>query len=216
MEKIVCVYKLTNTVTGKFYIGSTLNFKARMKYHRYSYSHNANVELGSDIAKYGWSAFSAEILEECTPENVRARERYYIDTMHAVENGYNMVHATNYHDLMSDMNARNWKDPAYRERRSEQSSAVQRRRLSDPAYLAEKSRQLKAATNKMKKPVAAYSKEGKLVARFGGVREAERWLIAEGVTQSRNASSAISDACDPNGRHKTAYGYIWKYDETRD
>ena len=34
MEKICCVYKLTNTVTGKFYIGSTVNLNARMKYHR--------------------------------------------------------------------------------------------------------------------------------------------------------------------------------------
>ena len=216
MKKIVCVYKLTNTVTGKFYIGSTLNFKARMKYHRYSYSRNANADLGTDIGKYGWSAFTSEILEVCTPENVRSRERYYIDTMRAVENGYNMVHATNYRDLMSDMNARNWKDPAYRAKRSEQSSTVQRRRLSNPSYLAEKSRQLKAATDKMKKPVVAYNKGGELVARFGGIREAERWLVAKGVTKSRNASSMISDACNPNGRHKTAYGYVWKYDETRD
>ena len=216
MSKIVCVYKLTNTITGKFYIGSTINFKARMKYHKYSYSHNANSDLAADLCKYGWSAFTAEILEICTLDNVRTRERHYIDATRAVEKGYNMVPATNYHDLMADMNARNWKDPSYRKKRSEQSSALQVRRLSDPAYLAEKSRQLKAATDKMKRPVIAYSKDGRIVAKFGGIREAARWLIAEGITKSKHASSVLSDACDPNGRHKTAYGYIWKYDETRD
>ena len=49
MNKICCVYKLTNTVTGKFYIGSTLNFYARMKYHHYSHDRNPNKELGADI-----------------------------------------------------------------------------------------------------------------------------------------------------------------------
>ena len=118
MNKICCVYKLTNTVTGKFYIGSTYNLKARMKYHRYSHDHNPNKELGADIVKYGWDSFTVEILEECTRENVRDRERFYIDSLNAVDVGYNMVKATTYQDLMHDMNVKNWRDPEYRKKHS--------------------------------------------------------------------------------------------------
>lgn len=211
MEKICCVYKLTNTVTGKFYVGSTFNLHSRMKYHRYSHKKNPNKALGSDIAKYGWDAFRVDVLEECTRENVRDRERFYIESLHAVELGYNMTEATKYGDLMREMNARNWKDPEYRETRSREMSALQKRRLSDPAYLAEKSAQLKRYTDSIKKPVGMYSKNGELLRTFGGIREAERWLVSVGKTQSSSsASSAIADCCR-GGRHKTVYGFVWKY-----
>lgn len=211
MEKICCVYKLTNTVTGKFYIGSTYNLKARMKYHRYSYARNPNKELGTDIAKYGWDSFAVKILEECTRENVRDRESFYIDSLNAVDVGYNMVKATTYQELMHDMNVKNWRDPEYREKQSKASSDVQKRRLKNHEYLAQKSTQLKRYTDSLKRPVGMYSKSGELLHTFGGVREAERWLISVGKTQSKSsASSSIADCCK-GGRHKTVYGYVWKY-----
>lgn len=210
MEKICCVYKLTNTQTGRFYIGSTLNFNSRMKYHHYSYNKNPNRELGDDIEKYGWDAFTKEILEICTRENVRERERFYIESTRAVEVGYNITKATTYRDLMTDFNNRSWSDPEYRKRHSVLSSEIQKERLKNPEYLAEKSAQLKRFTDTLKKPVGMFTKDGALLRSFGGVRDAERWLIENGVTKSRNASSAIAD-CATGGRHKTVYGYVWHY-----
>lgn len=210
MEKICCVYKLTNTQTGKFYIGSTMNFKARMKYHHYSHDKNPNRKLGGDIEKYGWDAFTKEILEICTRENVRERERFYIESTHAVEVGYNITKATTYRDLMTDFNNRSWSDPEYRKRHSVLSSEIQKERLKNPEYLAEKSAQLKRFTDTLKKPVGMFAKDGALLHSFAGVRAAERWLIENGVTESRNASSAISD-CANGGRHKTVYGFVWRY-----
>lgn len=210
MEKICCVYKLTNTETGKFYIGSTFNLKARMKYHRYSHDRNPNKELGGDIAKYGWDAFSVEVLEVCTRENVRDRERFYIESMNAVEVGYNQTQATTYRDWMKGYNAKMWADPEYRETMREHSSAVQKKRLENHDYLREKSEQLKRYTDSIKKPVSMFTKNGELLHTFSGVREAERWLIENGYTQSKNASTAISN-CALGGRHKSVYGYVWKY-----
>ena len=210
MEKICCVYKLTNTITGKFYVGSTVNFKSRMHYHRCSYDRNPNKELGGDIDKYGWSAFRAEILEVCTRDNVRERERFYIDSLNAVELGYNQTHATTYQEWMRNYNAEMWQKEEYRKKRSVLSSETQLKRLEDPEYLKTKSEQLKRYTDSIKKPVGMYTKDGELLHTFNGVREAERWLIANGYTQSRNASSAIAD-CATGGRHKSVYGYVWKY-----
>ena len=210
MEKICCVYKLTNTVTGKFYIGSTFNFKARMKYHHYSHDRNPNKELGNDIRKYGWDAFSADILEICTRENVRERERFYIESLNAVEVGYNKTVSTTYQDWMRDYNKTMWQNEEYREKRSNHSSVIQKKRLENPEYLKAKTEQLKRYTDSIKKPVGMYSKSGELLHTFSGIREAERWLIDQGITQSRNASSCIAD-CVKCGRHKTVYGYVWKY-----
>lgn len=210
MQKICCVYKLTNTVTGKFYVGSTINFKSRMKYHQYSHRRNPNKELGDDIEKYGWDAFNAEIIEVCTRENVRQRERFYIETLNAVEEGYNQTKATTYQDWMRGYNAKMWQDEEYRSRRSKTSSEIQKKRLESPDYLKEKSEQLKRYTDSLKKPVAMYTKDGKLLHTFNGVREAERWAVDNGLTTSRHASAAISD-CALGKRHKTVYGYVWKY-----
>ena len=210
MQKLCCVYKLTNTVTGKFYVGSTLNLSARMKYHRYSHDRHPNKELGSDIVKFGWSAFTVEVLEECTRENVRARERYYIDALNAVAVGYNQTEATTYRDWMRGYNAKMWRDPEYRAKRSAQSSAVQRKRLENPEYLREKSEQLRRYTKSIQKPVGMFSKDGELLHTFAGTREAERWMIENGITASRNVSSAIAD-CARGGRHKTVFGYVWRY-----
>ena len=210
MQKICCVYKLTNTVTGKFYIGSTVNLASRMSYHRFSHDRNPNKELGSDIAKYGWDAFSVEVVEECTRENVRERERYYIDALDAVRVGYNQTEATTYRDWMRGYNAKMWQDPEYRARRSAKSSEVQRRRLENPAYLKAKSEQLRRYTKSIQKPICMYSKEGELLHTFPGTREAERWLIEQGITKSPHSSAAISD-CARGGRHKTVYGYVWRY-----
>ena len=210
MEKICCVYKLTNTITGRFYVGSTFNLKARMKYHRYSHERNPNKELGRDIQKYGWEAFKVEILELCSRDTVRERERYHIEALHAVDEGYNMVRATTYADFMKDMNASMWKDPEYRKMMSRRSSTLQKKRLQNPEYLKEKSAQLKRYTDSIKRPVGMYSKSGELLRTFSGVREAERWAIENGLTKSTHASAAISD-CALGKRHKTVYGYVWRY-----
>ena len=210
MEKICCVYKLTNTLTGRFYVGSTFNLKSRTKYHRYSHDRNPNRELGADIEKYGWDSFKVEILERCSRDNVRERERFFIESLRAVEVGYNIVKATTYSDFMKEMNAKNWADPAYRATRSRQSSKVQKARLNDPEYLAEKSAQLKRFTDTLKKPIGMFTKDGELLRTFGGTREAERWLISQGITKSRNASSSIAN-CANGGRHKSVYGYLWRY-----
>lgn len=202
---------LTNKLTGKFYIGSTVNLRNRMKYYKYSFDRNPNKELANDIIKLGFDAFTVTILEECSHDTLRQRERFYIDSLHAAENGYNLTVTTTCSERIKEFNNRAWQNDEYRRDRSRASSELQRRRLIDPVYRAEKTRQLKQATDKMKKPVGMYTKDGEFVRSFDGVREAERWLISNGYTTSHNASSILSDACDPNGRHKTAYKHIWKY-----
>lgn len=89
------IYKLTNTVNGKAYVGQTIQaFKKRIGQHR----NNRKSFIGQAIRKYGWENFKAEILEECSSyEELDEREKYWIaffNTM--VPNGYNLTSMKRY------------------------------------------------------------------------------------------------------------------------
>ena len=79
------VYKITNTVNAKFYIGSTNNLKRRYYSHYCSLrgGYHANEYLQNSFNKYGEQAFTFEILEIVnetkTLDEVRDIEQKYLD-----------------------------------------------------------------------------------------------------------------------------------------
>ena len=77
MDKIVCIYKITNTVTGDFYIGQTIDFHERQLQHK----REPQPKMREDVEKYGWDAFKFEIVEKCDRENLAERESHYIQTL---------------------------------------------------------------------------------------------------------------------------------------
>lgn len=88
-----CIYKLTNKVNGKYYLGKTVHFKRRMSQHkrrrkkRKTYFYNA-------IAKYGWDNFQVEILIADVPEeDLNQLEMSYIDIHDSTnpKKGYNLT-----------------------------------------------------------------------------------------------------------------------------
>ena len=84
------IYKITNKINGKAYIGQTVQpFKRRLSQHR----ENRKSLIGRAIHKYGWENFTVEILERCTSrEELNEREKYYIAFYNTVcPNGYNLT-----------------------------------------------------------------------------------------------------------------------------
>lgn len=79
--KISGVYKITNTVTGEFYIGSSKNIKQRWKRHKYlsTWNKHPNVLLYVAFQDYGIENFLFEIIEETT--DLKSREQYYISIL---------------------------------------------------------------------------------------------------------------------------------------
>jgi group I intron endonuclease len=72
-KKNMYIYKLTNNVNGKIYVGKTIrkNLSQYLYYKRWNASHGnrANMRVVSAIAKYGWENFSVEVLATpATPE----------------------------------------------------------------------------------------------------------------------------------------------------
>ena len=75
------VYKITNNITGDFYIGSSKNIEKRWSKHRSPSVHKQrpNSKLYKAMASYGLDNFTFEIIEET--DNLREREQYWIEQL---------------------------------------------------------------------------------------------------------------------------------------
>lgn len=84
------VYKITNTVDGKQYVGVTI--QPLQKRWRQHCRFDGSVLLNNAIKKYGPQMFQHEILEECeTEEAMFSREMYWIQTLNTQKPyGYNI------------------------------------------------------------------------------------------------------------------------------
>jgi len=80
------VYRLTNLLNAKFYIGSGVNLSIRLSYY-YSKKHmetqlkRGKSPIYSSILHYGLSNFTLDILEYCEPSDAVSREQHYIDIL---------------------------------------------------------------------------------------------------------------------------------------
>lgn len=85
---MIGIYKITNNINGKIYIGQSNNIQRRFLEHK---NRGATSRILVDIAiqKYGKENFSFEVIEECTIEQLNQKEMYWISYFNSVENGYN-------------------------------------------------------------------------------------------------------------------------------
>ena len=82
------IYCLTNKTTGKRYIGQSIDIAARWKQHQ---NCREGSVIGAAIAKHGWPAFSAEVLEECARDKMNAAEAAWIAKLGSLSpGGYNL------------------------------------------------------------------------------------------------------------------------------
>ena len=91
MNKICAVYKITNTITGDFYIGSSKNIKNRWMSHKKPSTWNKcpNNQLYLDMQKYGVDKFVFEILEEAEIEQLKEKEQWFIELLKPTYNNNN-------------------------------------------------------------------------------------------------------------------------------
>ena len=62
MEQTYCIYKITNQINGKAYIGFTKNFMKRMWGHQNTAQKGVGQAVHAAIRKYGWENFTREEL----------------------------------------------------------------------------------------------------------------------------------------------------------
>ena len=143
-ERYGIIYKITNTVNEKCYIGQTTSkkgFNGRYKqtgkgiervykHHKYRKEHNRhyNTHLLLSIEKYGFEAFTVD--EEFdiaySEEELNNLEKKYIKEFDCIENGYNHEDggssgkpSEEVRKKMSEKAKERCKDPEYRRKMSE-------------------------------------------------------------------------------------------------
>lgn len=95
MKKISGIYKITNQVNGKVYVGQSIDIRRRWSEERSRARNSETKEISAIYAamnKYGVENFTFEVIEECMPEMLSVREQYWIDTLQTFSpQGYNLI-----------------------------------------------------------------------------------------------------------------------------
>ena len=90
------IYKITNLINGKIYIGQSRRIEVRWKEEQAA-SQNVNSGaynylLSRAFRKYGLDNFSFEVIEVCNKEELNDREKYWIKYYHSFgSDGYNQT-----------------------------------------------------------------------------------------------------------------------------
>jgi group I intron endonuclease len=86
------IYKITNKVNGKIYVGSSTNLNRRYYLHLNLLRNNKhfNIHLQSSYNKYNEENFEFSIIEYCTADQLKEKEEYYIKILDCLNEGYNI------------------------------------------------------------------------------------------------------------------------------
>lgn len=94
IKNIGYIYKITNKINGKCYIGQTSKFyKKRWNEHKNTAFNKSkisyNYPLYKAFRKYGVSNFEFKVIEKCEIQNLNKREMYWISYFDSYNKGYN-------------------------------------------------------------------------------------------------------------------------------
>lgn len=152
------IYKSTNILTNKCYIGYTHNLPRRILTHK-SASKNGKSKFYNAIRKYGWSNFKWEILFESDNMNecLNIKEPYYIKLFDSINNGYNTTPGGECNPLFKSDNGMYGK--THTEEVKKRLSILARKRFKGKSYIElygeEKANQLKHIRSLIKKDNSA-------------------------------------------------------------
>ena len=86
---MIGIYKITNKINNKVYIGQSKLIEKRWKEHLADYERK-DTKLYFAFRKYGIENFLFEIIEECSIEELNEREIFWIKQYNSYNEGYNM------------------------------------------------------------------------------------------------------------------------------
>lgn len=83
------IYKATNQINGKSYIGQTVDFKTRIWQHQRCYE-KEDCKFHDAIKEFGFENFKWETLKIChTKKEAEESEKYFIEFYNSYRDGYN-------------------------------------------------------------------------------------------------------------------------------
>ena len=193
MKKICGIYKITNIVNNKIYVGSAINVSNRIKSHKRLLKNNRhfNSHLQSSYNKYGLSYFRYEIIETTTYDVMLERETYWIETLKANnrEFGYNkrLIASSNLGIKLSNETRKKLSDSHLGHKRSKETH----KKIIDSQY----------------KKICQFDMNGNFIKVFNSLQAAAREL---NVKYTTSITSCLKK------RLNSALGFRWCYENEKD
>lgn len=204
------IYKITNEVNGKVYIGKTvLTIQKRWSQHCSDCckEEKSKRPLYSAMRKYGIENFHIEQVEECPESVLSDRERYWIEYYGSFKHGYN---ATSGGDGKSYID-RQLVTRLYKEYQNIKtvSELMGINYFTVRYILMENDVQIVPHPHPSTGVVMIDKDNDKPIKAFSSYLEAAIYLVQNGLSSCglKGLGSHISDVC--KGRRKTAAGFKW-------
>lgn len=207
------IYKVTNSVNGKVYIGQTMRtIPVRWAEHlrdsgmiptQKPCSKHVSI-FHQALRKYGVKSFVVCQVEECDDNYLDERERYWIKYYRSSETGYNIYKSSNqYKKCANEELLKLWNDGLLMKEIGEilkvHSETVAKRLknigISEQQILDRGNR---IANKKKEKPVYQYDVDGNFVKEFSSLREAQESIGGQRIKYP------------PNAKGVTIAGYQWR------
>ena len=218
------IYKITNIINNKVYIGQSTNLKDRIKQHKSmikNYNENNNY-LRKATKKYGYKNFKIEIIKFCDEKELVYYEIYYIDLYKSSDRkfGYNIELGGNINKHLSkeqiDKMKKNKKgklkgkdNPFFGKKHTEKTKKIISEKQKGNKYclgrvLSDETKSKIGLANRYNrnKNINQYDLNNNFIKGYFSVGEAKRKL---------NVKSGSLIAQCARGERKTAYGYKWRY-----
>ena len=218
------IYKITNIINGKVYIGQSTNLKDRIKQHESmikNYNENNNY-LRKATKKYGYKNFKIEIIKFCDEKELDYYEIYYIDLYKSSDRkfGYNIELGGNINKHLSkeqiDKMKKNKKgklkgkdNPFFGKKHTEKTKKIISEKQKGNKYclgriLSDETKNKIGLANRYNrtKKINQYDLNNNFIKSYFSVGETKRKL-------SVKSESLIAQCA--RGKRKSAYGYKWKY-----
>lgn len=210
------IYKITNDINDKVYIGKTnLSIQERFKQHcRDSKKPTKQIRpLYAAMTKYGVEHFAIELIEECNTKQAQEREQYWIDFFDGYKKGYNATQGGDGKQIFDHEEiATKLKELPFPKEVAEFYGCS-----PDTVRIVAKEYHIKVFNSgqknvNAKKIVHQYDKETHdYLQSFDSVQLAAEWLLSQGIIDKLNSGVRGRISAVANGKRKQAYGYYWGY-----
>ena len=210
------IYKITNTLNDKVYIGQTIKtVQKRFTQHK----NNSNKEYFSQIVlykafnKYGIENFICEEIEEVPNDKLDEREKYWIEYYDSYFNGYNSTLGGRATQLY------NWDTDDIIEKYIvlKSARAVAKEIGCDHSTIDRilNENGVKRFTPSQQQSKPLYFKKKDEIHHFETTREAAEWLIENGITKMTNPNLVRQEITSRIRNNKKYFGFEVYYESKR-